>query len=411
MAPRNTRSKAAKGTKTTEDTPGDTAASKQLQAADSAHRICVIPRETGAGSQIIYLPHPAMSDPAAFFFSPDSGRVFEVTKVTAPKKSPRSWLIARDDTTESADTEDASIAKGYIIEDADMLVATPFDPLFLLTSLFHTGKAQEKNSFRLADDYMDLLSEQSPTLARLARHDKFSWLLLKRLESVSDVQDIGDDKVYRLNQVKLAQILVQKACRMIDHVIWPSSMDEVLVKKELDIPVTQAPSAESEDQILEDRADQESATATVKDVTVSSVAPAVVDRMRLRRALDYLMASYIPQNLRTDIEALLHSDELKSTSPLLDLTILNDHLEKVKSAKAEAAALRSLSDNISRKRGMDDEEMADARAEKRRKKEEEDKKAKMESRAIKNLKKVDTSGMKKLSSFFTKAASKKEQAA
>ena len=44
--------------------------------------------------------------------------------------------------------------------------------------------------------------------------------------------------------------------------------------------------------------------------------------------------------------------------------------------------------------------------EEKRKKEEEERKKKAETRALKDLKKADTSGMKKLSSFFTKAPSK-----
>ncbi|KAJ6166653.1 hypothetical protein N7470_002100 [Penicillium chermesinum] len=69
--------------------------------------------------------------------------------------------------------------------------------------------------------------------------------------------------------------------------------------------------------------------------------------------------------------------------------------------RAEALASRKMSD-FTRKRGLDDEEV-EARAEKKRKKEEEEKKAKAsESRSVKNLKKVNTTGMKKMSDFFKK---------
>jgi len=49
----------------------------------------------------------------------------------------------------------------------------------------------------------------------------------------------------------------------------------------------------------------------------------------------------------------------------------------------------------------------EARAEKRRKKEEEEAKKKSQSRAHKQLSRVDKSGMQKLSAFFAKAPSKK----
>jgi hypothetical protein len=63
--------------------------------------------------------------------------------------------------------------------------------------------------------------------------------------------------------------------------------------------------------------------------------------------------------------------------------------------------------DFSRKRGLDDEEV-EARADKKRKKEEEEKiKKAAESQAVRNLKKVNTTGMKKMSDFFGKAAAKK----
>jgi Ydr279p protein family (RNase H2 complex component). len=52
---------------------------------------------------------------------------------------------------------------------------------------------------------------------------------------------------------------------------------------------------------------------------------------------------------------------------------------------------------------------AESRAEKKRRKEEEDKRKNTgQSRGVKELKKVDTSGMKKMSDFFGKAAAKKK---
>ena len=81
---------------------------------------------------------------------------------------------------------------------------------------------------------------------------------------------------------------------------------------------------------------------------------------------------------------------------------LEAHLSSIAALKSEALSLRSLSDNISRKRAVElDEEKIAEREEKKRKKEEEAIKKKNEGRGVKQLKKVDTSGMKKMSSFFT----------
>lgn len=420
MPPRLTRSKSSKGSKgpkPEEDAPtSQTTTKKSLETAEDIHRVCILPKDVSRNADIIYLPHPSTSAPAAFLFSPDNGQIHELTKVSAPRKLARSWLIARDEETVASTEGVSSLQQGYVIEDADMLVATPFDPLFFLLSLVPTCRSKDKSSFRLADDYWEILSEQSAVLARLTRNVAFAKILLKRLEIISDVQEIGDDKVYRPSQVGLARVLAKKACRMIGKDTWPKSMDEGLVKKELEIPLLQR----QQQDVDEEKVD---GSGTENEVNASNTSkpkepqqhlqldPAVLDRMRIRKALDYLLSAYVPQSLKSDIEAVFQQDELRSTTNLLDMSILNDHLEKVKEAKSEAVALRALSDNISRKRGMDDEETTDARAEKKRKKDEEEQKKKNESRALKNLKKVDTSGMKKMSSFFTKLPAKKEQPA
>jgi hypothetical protein len=415
MPPRSTRSKTAKGGKTAAAAPPTATASskKSLEAEDDLHKVCVLPKDATEGSQVVYLIHPATSSPAAFLFSPGNGRIFELTKVSAPRKAARSWLITGD---ESGRKEPPTgLQKGYVVRDADMLLATPFDPVFFLTPLLATGKLQGKASFRLGDDYLETLSEKSTSLARLLRNSHFGKILLRRLETISDIQDIGDDNVYRPSQVKLATLLVQKACRMIEPKVWSASMDEGMVKKELDIPSMQVQQAPKDATPMEDEAGNENTVNVGKKMQEikadTTVAPAVIERMRLRKALDYLLSTYVSPMLKTDLEAQLLDENVKSTSDLLDFTLLNEHLDKVKNAKAEAVALRSLSDNISRKRGRDDDEAADIREEKKRKKEEDDKKAKMESRASKQLKKVDTTGMKKMSSFFTKAPTKKEQTA
>ena len=93
---------------------------------------------------------------------------------------------------------------------------------------------------------------------------------------------------------------------------------------------------------------------------------------------------------------------LLSTSTTPNFAPLTEHLSAIAKLKSEAAALRSISDNISRKRQLEyDEDKIAEREEKKRKKEEEDKKKKSEGRGIKALKKVDTTGMKKMSAFFS----------
>jgi ATP-dependent Clp protease ATP-binding subunit ClpA len=112
--------------------------------------------------------------------------------------------------------------------------------------------------------------------------------------------------------------------------------------------------------------------------------------------------SYLPDAMAARLDEILASAE----SPL-DLKPLKDRLKEIAELRAQAMASRNMSD-FTRKRGLDDEE-EDVRAEKKRRKDEEEKKKKAaESQAVKNLKKVNTSGMQKMSAFFAKAPPKKK---
>ena len=129
--------------------------------------------------------------------------------------------------------------------------------------------------------------------------------------------------------------------------------------------------------------------------------------LRIRTALRYLCTSYIPSTLTPKLLAII-SDT--STPGAVDFAPLETHLASITKLKSEAQALRSISDNISRKRaGGQDEEALEKAETKRRKKEEEERNKKNVSQGVKKLAKADTSGMKKLSSFFAKGAAAKKR--
>ncbi|KAL8634276.1 MAG: hypothetical protein Q9228_008130 [Teloschistes exilis] len=124
----------------------------------------------------------------------------------------------------------------------------------------------------------------------------------------------------------------------------------------------------------------------------------IKDLLRLRTALHFVTSLYLPSPLVSSINKLI----LSPSCPI-DFKPLENHLDHITKLRAEALAARSLSD-FSRKRSMDeDDEVAEERAEKRRRKEEEDKRQKTGlSRGVRDLKKVDVTGMKKMSDFFGK---------
>ena len=101
------------------------------------------------------------------------------------------------------------------------------------------------------------------------------------------------------------------------------------------------------------------------------------------------------------------NEQLASTDSPIDFKPLDEELATIAKMRSEALSARSMSD-FSRKRGIDDDEAAEIRAEKKAKKEEEEKKKKAsETRGLRDLKKVDTTGMKKMSDFFGKSSAAK----
>jgi hypothetical protein len=243
----------------------------------------------------------------------------------------------------------------------------------------------------------------------------------------------GEDKMYQMSTSKLAAVLVAKTKNMVKKGL-PASMEERFVKQALEVPVLSirreessvsiapedaTPGAEGETTETSQESSTSSLTATTTTTTVSTAASSVAttpaelqplaasditNLLRVRTGLDFLIASYVPTSLRTAIQ-----DACKSPASPVDFAPLDKHLEHVAGLKKQAQVLRSLSDNISRKRGADDDEDALDKAEAKRKKKEEDEiKKKNMSRGVQQLAKANTTGMKKLSSFFTKAPPKKK---
>ncbi|KAK4619883.1 hypothetical protein CLAFUW4_11664 [Fulvia fulva] len=427
-----TRSKPAAATK--KDERGSTKPTiKRIDASvPNPPHVFVLPKETSSEARIVTIPDPATDIPSRYLVCPNKG-FYEFTKVGAPRREQRSWLLAPDrnqDGTEQAQ-EDGKDA-GYVLQAPNMLVATPVDPLcMLLPSL--AGDVESLGQEYLApSDYLAKLTEHSKQLAHIIHPNQpgpLEKIMESRMEAVCDYMDVGDEKMYALSLPKLVKELVSKARKMTQKGL-PASMEDKFVKRALDVPVLSIKREESSISIAADDAtpgaESESASeaqsqatdASVTTVTsVSTAATSValpedttlppsqaVELLRLRVALDFMLASYVAPAIRSKIQPLLKDETVTS----IDFSPLDKHLEHVASLKKQAQALRSLSDNISHKRSaVDDEEALDKAEAKKRKKEEEDARKKNTSHGVKQLAKVNTTGMKKMSSFFTKAAAKK----
>lgn len=418
-----------------------------------APRLFVLAKGISAQIRQFQWPHPVTGSLAPCIYCSKKG-IFELTAVSASKGTCKSWLLAPEwdqDTLgeeqraingaanghqakkESSRTRsDLSGNSGYVIRDPETMMATPLDPLFVILPALapsRDAKQEKKQMFLSAEDHLDRLAETSEHMRDFLKDPTARSLLQRRMRAICDTVNAGDEIVYRLSIMRLMKELVRKARAMITNGL-PPSMESHFVKKVLEIPVSNLKREDSTISVAETERDtevpesQETLEGTASTVSQQPQSPDNIDRelesikdvakierrgltaddevvelLRLRTALDLICQTYIPPHLHSSFITLIGSSETVDFAPL------ETHLEKIARIKAQAVALRALSDNISRKRaGMDDDEAAEARAEKKRRKEEEEKRTKSESQGVKALRKVDTSGMKKLSTFSEEAS-------
>jgi hypothetical protein len=242
--------------------------------------------------------------------------------------------------------------------------------------------------------------------------------------------------MYAFSREKLAGVLLEKARRMVSEGGGglPRSLEERFVKGVLEVPVlgerregegvSIADSRRTSEGRGEDKvkangggengdddttgngqqqnpaAEQEEEVIPSSSSSADTTNPEILHLLRLRLALSFLQTSYLPPSLPAAV-LQPHIASLISFHPL------ETHLAHISALKKEAVALRSLSDNISRKRPLDEDDDEKGEAKRRKEEEERARKKKLEgekSVGLRRLGKVDVSGMKKMSSFFGKAA-------
>jgi hypothetical protein len=414
--------------------PETTVKTQQLEPSISnPPKVFILPKETSKDARIITITANSTSN--RYLVCPEKG-FYEFTRISAPKRNPRSWLLAPDRRVALQDVSQGAADEGYVLQSPELMIATPIDPLFILLPalLQDVGEPGGMQMYLNVSDYIDKLSEQSPHLRQIMRDDqesggKLERTLDRRMCAVCDEMEAGEEKLYKLSHKTLAGVLVNKARKMVEKGL-PASMEERFVKQALAVPVMSVKREESGMSITADVEDEDATTSASQSQSQSSSAgttsqisqsstttvaasdstaatstsatppsettttpPEIPNLLHLRTALDYLLKSYIPTQIHEPLDTHISS--------LISFTPLTAHLANLDKLKKEAQALRSLSENISRKRGLEDDEEAMEKAEaKKRKKEEEEFRKKNVSRGVQQLKKADTSGMKKLSSFF-----------
>lgn len=401
---------------------------------ESPPHLVVLPAEASPEARIVSI------NSTRYFIDPTKAAFYEFTQLSAPKSSPRSWLLAPFTAhKEDLDAKD----EGYVLSAPALLLATPVDPLFLLLPCLTSDIDAHSSEYLAASDFLSKFSQSAPHLTNLLQSEGMSKILESRIAAVCDGMEIGDDeKLYAFSLSKLVSETVQKARRMAARPL-PASMEDRFVKGPLTTPVLSVRREQSgisiHDEVTEGAStegattegastegastdpDPESQASTISATTTTSIETAatsisttssqleakveeeerggeaeesdiiITPLLRLRTALSFLLNSYIPTSLHPRLEPLIAQH--------IDWTPLTLHLDHVAKLKKEAQAMRSIGESFSRKRalGEDDETKEEAR---KRKKDEEAKAKKGVSQGVKKLAKVDRSGMKSLKSFF-----------
>ena len=425
---------------------------------DESYRLLILPDHSSPEARVCTLSHPRTSKPSRYFFDPRKG-VYEFTRVAAPRPECRSWLLGRkpDLIQEEVERENVcrgdsistlsrpnvkerpkllsqvqetpdstSVSKGHILKDAEILVATPIDYLFLLLPALHNSPSAlsppSKGHFLSRDDFTEKLADESKHWDHIMSNQLAQRAMEERIQEVCDSVAVGGERMYRLNEQRLLEELLRKAKSVVQNGL-PASMKEKLVRRVLEMPSRVARCEESsvsglniaQTDTLSEAASSNLSFGTIRSensLTSASTEVTTPDTrseipsdnevyhlLCIRTALHYMISSYVPIVLATNLQSTL-----ESTRNPIDFEPLDERLDHLANLRNEAAA-QSMG-NFSRKRGMYEEnEAAESKAEKKRRKEEKEKKKKAgESRSIRDLKKVDTKGMKKMSDFFGKGA-------
>lgn len=417
----------------TKDTDTKTSTSRYSLPAASINppKVLILPNNASCEARVVSLKNPRYSKPTRYLVCPETG-AYEFIKIAAPKTIPRSWLI-EGASQKTDDQEDASFDT-QVTKGADLYLATPIDPLFLtLPALNAQFSSSNKRMFLSSDDHIETINEETPHLRdTIVRWPAWRARLEARMGIICDTVEAGDQELmYRFSEDKLLAELVVKAKRMSEGGL-PKSMEDKFVTKALEAPVlgvkrsnpvvaalktdgstlsesqnsSQTESQESQSSVATTAtsaseastaatsvADDSEAVST-KDITSAITASAeVVNLQRLRIAFNFICSCYVPPAMAAVLKKMLSE---KNSG--VDFAPLEDYIAQLTKLRQEAMMARSASD-YSRKRNNDEEN--EERMEKKRKKEEEEKRKKAgESRGVRDLKKVNTAGMKKLSAFF-----------
>jgi hypothetical protein len=413
----------------------DTRAKTNLSSGDvEPRRLFVLPSHTSQDARFVLLQNPRNGSRTRYYFCPRQG-LFEFTKIRASALESGSILLApkvrgtgpkatnEDSLSATVVEPDEESCYGYINRSSEMFLATLINPVFILLSVLNrsASSANKSSGQRLFQSFDDLIEEpmsDDSHLRHVLTNATFRPKLLEAMSWICDSVDGGDEKMHRLSNLKLYDFLFERAQQVAEKGL-PASLEDRFVNRALEVPMPslkreagpEVSATESTENVPENSisntnnqtpagpsSNDGSTGAGVRSLDAGLTAQ-LYHLQKLRVAMSFVTTSYLDPTLAATLRKV--SGESK-VSP--DFGPLDKHLGEVARLRGEALAAFTLSD-FSKKRRFEDDENAEVRAEKKRKQEEEEKRKKsQESRGVRDLKKVNVVGMKKMSDFFGKNA-------
>ncbi|KAK9319677.1 ribonuclease H2, subunit B [Lipomyces orientalis] len=308
-------------------------------------------------SSIIALPHPSTAVPTRYLVTRSPLAIHELTIIDHP--APHSTLISpptrsdSDDTSTTtatsspaSETSPAEQDTGAVMSSAKLHIATPVTPfLFLLRVLL-----QHEPQYRTWDDISDCLQLEAPACRHILS------LLESGLDKVTDtVEPAAGLRCYRLSREKLFRTLSSRIARMANNL--PEILAQTHVTNKL-APVR-----------FDERTPDE-----------------MYDRARRQVAIA-ILAGYLPASLAKEFVSKFESEKRM-------LDEFASGLEKARAQEMMRQMMAAGAAGNGSKRRFEDEDGDETSKNK--------KKNANASNGVRKLKKADTSGMSKLTTFFAK---------
>ncbi|EGD95015.1 hypothetical protein TESG_02509 [Trichophyton tonsurans CBS 112818] len=386
----------------------DGAMAKPAAEPPKFYKTLILPSAASKDARFIQLQDPRTNRLTRYYFCPKLG-VFEFTSVSPPTTTPRSFLFVNstDGDTQQKDPgseKQPAGENGFTSKTGQLHVATPVDIMFfILPIIVPSSHSSERTLFQPLDDIIDANEDISPHLRKVLYTTEFRKTVERRMASVCETID-SDGMMFRFVHQALEPPMVS-----VSKISSTQPGDEANDNEKDTQPTQRTSDSQTSSEMATTQTSLSTNPTEPADsqeeipVPKANYSPEIAHLMRLRAALSFIQSSYLQPNLSIRV-----SDALSSSSSPKDFTALDEYLQNLANLRAEAQASRSMYDMSRRKRGYEDDETAEEKTEKKRKAQEEEKKKKASmSRGVRDLKKVNTSGMQKLSSFFAKAPAKK----